>query len=77
MSSERTITTGMSGIWRNKWSWLHLGIQKNPVIAAGGIAEAASANRIKSETGLFKTRLKIMVYEANENKFKSLEEIKI
>ncbi len=77
MASDRIITTGFSGIWRNKESWLHLVPGKNPVITADGIANAASKNRVKSEILLFETRLKIMIYEAHPEKYESLDEIKI
>ncbi len=77
MPDERRITTGMSGIWRNKWCWLHLGRNRNPVILAGSIPKAASVSKIESEKKLFKTRLRIMIYEAQPDRFESLDEIKV
>lgn len=75
--SERKITTGMSGIWRNRGNWLNLGRKTNPVEIAGCVSKAASDSKRKSDRVLHPIRLKIMIYEADEDKYDSLEKIKI
>jgi hypothetical protein len=77
MSDERNITTGMSGIWRNRSCWLHLGRPTSPVVTEGTIANAAAKSRVESEIKLFGTRLRIMIYEAKPEKYESLDEIKV
>lgn len=73
---DRNITTGMSGIWRNKFSWLHLGKAINPVLEAGSVKKAASSSKVQSEKLLYKTRLQIMIYEANPENYDCLDDIK-
>ena len=77
MSNERNITTGISGIWRNRSYWLHLGRPTSPVVTEGTIANAANKSKVESEKRLFGTRLKIMIYEAHPDKYESLDQIKI
>lgn len=77
MTSDRIITTGQSGIWRNRHQWLHLGKAKNPVLEAGSFAEAKSKSVEETRQGLFGTRVKIMIYEANPENYESLDDIKI
>ena len=77
MSGERIITTGMSGIWRSRSKWLHLGKAENPVTKAGCISKAISQSVEESRQGLFNTRIKIMIYEAQPSRYESLEDIKV
>lgn len=74
---DRIITTGMSGIWRNKNSWLHLNKAENPVLKAGNMGKAKNQSVEKARQGLFDIRLKIMIYEAQPDKYESLDDIKI
>ncbi len=75
--TDRIITTGISGIWRNRSQWLHLGKAENPVLKAGSMDKAKSQSAEKARQGLFGTRLKIMIYEAHPDKYESLDDIKI
>lgn len=77
MATDRIITTGISGIWRNRGQWLHLGKTKSPVLETGSMSNAKSQSVEKARQGLFGTRLKIMIYEAQSDKYESLDDIKI
>lgn len=76
MAADRIITTGISGIWRNRFPWLHLGKTENPVLKAGSMGKAKSQSVEKARQGLFGTRVKIMIYEANPENYESLDDIK-
>jgi hypothetical protein len=77
MAADRIITSGISDIWRNRKQWLHLGKARNPVLEAGSVKKAASHTKVQSEKLLYKTRLQIMIYEAQPDVYESFDDIKI
>ena len=65
-------------LWRRKEQRIGFkNLELNPVKKEGNIQKAISKSVEEVRQGLFDIRVKIMIYEANENKYQSLDEIKI
>jgi hypothetical protein len=65
-------------LWRRKEQRISFkNLELNPVKEAGSVKKAASSSKVQSEKLLYKTRLQIMIYEANPDNYESLEDIKI
>ena len=65
-------------LWRRKEQRIRFkNLELNPVKKAGNVKRAISSSVEENRQGLFNIKVRIMIYEANPDKYKSLDDIKI
>jgi hypothetical protein len=65
-------------LWRRKEQRIRFkNLELNPVKKAGNVKNAISSSVEENRQGLFNTRVKIIIYEANPKNYDCLDDIKI